>query len=313
MFRYLVRRVFYAVPVLLGVCLATFILFYGVFPPEQMARRNLSAKNPTHEQIQEWLVAHHYDRPLPQQFQKHVTELFFLRFGSSDSTGEDIWGRIRSGAAPSALIATLIFSSAVVTQLFFALWSAYFRGTYVDTWVTLVCVFLMSVVYVVFVIAGQYVLGKILRVFPLAGFQPGIGAFRFVLLPVVIGVISGLGSGTRLFRTFMLEEIHQDYVRTAHAKGVPESRILFVHVLKNAAIPIITSTVLAIPSLILGSLVLESFFGIPGLGSYTVDAINSQDFSVVRAMVFLGTLLYIAGAILTDLCYALADPRIRLE
>ena len=107
--------------------------------------------------------------------------------------------------------------------------------------------------------------------------------------------------------------MNQDYVRTARAKGVPESRVLFRHVLKNAAIPIITSTVLAIPSLMLGSLLLESFFGIPGLGSYTVDAINSQDFAVVRAMVFLGTLLYIAGAILTDVCYALADPRIRLE
>jgi peptide/nickel transport system permease protein len=313
MLRYLIRRIFYALPVLLGVSLVTFILFYGIFPPEQVARRNLSAKNPTHQQIQQWLVAHDYDKPLPQQFKKHMTGLFLLQFGRSDSTGEDIGSRIASGAGPSAVIATMVFFSSLVTQLCLALWSAYFRGTYVDTWITLVSVFLMSVVYIVFVIAGQYLMGKVLRIFPLAGYQSGLSAFHFAILPVIVGVVSGLGSGTRLFRTFMLEEMNQDYVRTARAKGVPESRILFVHVLKNAAIPIITSTVLAIPSLMLGSLVLESFFGIPGLGRYTVDAINSQDFAVVRAMVFLGTLLYIAGAILTDVCYAVADPRIRLE
>jgi peptide/nickel transport system permease protein len=194
-----------------------------------------------------------------------------------------------------------------------AIWAAYFRGTYVDAWLTFLCVVMMSITYIVFVIVGQYLLGNILHLFPLAGFESGWSGFRFAALPVLIGLAAGLGSGTRLYRTFLLEEVNQDYVRTARAKGVPESRILFRHVLKNAAIPIITSTVLSIPSLILGNIVLESFFGIPGLGSYTVDAINSQDFAVVRAMVFLGTLLYIAGAILTDVCYALADPRIRLE
>ncbi|HEX8464402.1 MAG TPA: ABC transporter permease [Abditibacterium sp.] len=313
MLRYLVRRLLYAIPILAGVSLATFLLFYCVFPPEQIARRNLSAKNPTPQQIQQWLTTHDYDHPLSQQFKKHMSELFLLRFGRADSTGEPIWDRIRAGAGPSSLIASLIFVSALATQLFFALWSAYFRGTYVDIWITFVCVLLMSVVYIVFVIAGQFLMGKLMRMFPLAGYQSGLSALRFAILPVIIGVISGLGSGTRFYRTFMLEEVNQDYVRTARAKGVPESRILFRHVLKNAAIPIITSTVLTIPSLMLGSLVLESFFGIPGLGSYTVDAINSQDFSVVRAMVFLGTLLYIAGAVLTDVCYAIADPRIRLE
>jgi len=313
MLRYLIRRVLYAVPILVGVSLITFILFYGVVPPRQIARRNLSAKNPTPEQIQDWLVAHGYDKPMPEQFKKHMTELFLLRFGRSDSTGEDIAARIRAGAGPSFLIASLIFASALVTQLFMALWAAYFRGTYVDAWITFLCVVSMSVVFIVFVIVGQYLLGNLMRFFPLAGYQSGLSAFRFAFLPAVVGVAAGLGSGTRLYRTFLLEEVNQDYVRTARAKGVPEARILFRHVLKNAAIPIITSTVLAIPSLMLGSLVLESFFGIPGLGSYTYDAINSQDFAVVRAMVFLGTLLYIAGTILTDVCYALADPRIRLE
>lgn len=313
MLRYLVRRLLYAIPILVGVSLATFLLFYCVFPPEQIARRNLSAKNPTSQQIQEWLVQHDYNRPLSDQFKKHMSELFLLNFGRADSTGEKIWDRIHAGVGPSSLIASLIFVSALATQLFLALWAAYFRGTYVDAWITFLCVLLMSVVYIVFVIAGQFLMGKVMRLYPLAGFQSGWGGVRFAILPVIVGVVSGLGSGTRFYRTFMLEEVNQDYVRTARAKGVPETRILFTHVLKNALIPIISTTVLAIPSLMLGSLVLESFFGIPGLGSYTVDAINSQDFAVVRAMVFLGTLLYIAGAILTDVCYALADPRIRLE
>ena len=313
MFRYIIRRLLYAVPILVGVSLVTFLLFYCVFPADQIARRNLSAKNPTPEQIKEWQVVHHYDQPPLVQFKKHMSELFLLDFGRSDSTNERIWDRIKAGAGPSALIASLVFFSAILAQLFFALWAAYFRGTYVDIWITFLCVLLMSIVSIVFIIAGQFVMGKMLRLFPLAGYQGSLTSLRFVILPVIIGVISGLGSGTRFYRTFMLEEVNQDYVRTARAKGVPEGQILFKHVLKNAAIPIITSTVLSIPSLILGNLLLESFFGIPGLGSYTVDAINSQDFSVVRAMVFLGTLLYIAGAILTDICYALADPRIRLE
>ena len=313
MLGYIIRRILYAVPILIGVSLVTFILFYVVTPPEMVARRNLSAKNPTKTQIQQWLIAHEYDKPLDQQFKKHISQLFLFKFGRSDSTGEDIWTRIRAGAGPSFLLASQIFFFSILAQLFLALWAAYFRGTYVDTWITFVSVLIMSVVYIVFVLVGQFILGKILRVYPIAGYQAGASAWRFTILPVIIGVISGLGGGVRLYRTFMLEEVNQDYVRTARAKGVPESRILFRHVLKNAAIPIITSTVLAIPSLFLGNLVLESFFGIPGLGSYTFDAITSQDFAVVRAMVFLGAVLYIVGAILTDICYAIADPRIRIE
>jgi peptide/nickel transport system permease protein len=153
----------------------------------------------------------------------------------------------------------------------------------------------------------------VLKYAPLAGFREGIDAWKFVIVPTFIGVVSGFGGSTRLYRTFMLDEMNQDYVRTARAKGVSEQRILFRHVLKNAAIPILTSSAAAIPALFLGSLVTETFFNIPGLGSYTVDAINGQDFAVVRAMVFLGSLLTIVGFIITDISYALVDPRVRLE
>ena len=134
-----------------------------------------------------------------------------------------------------------------------------------------------------------------------------------MLLPVVIGVISGIGGGSRWYRTLFLEEASKDYVRTARAKGFSELQVLFKHVLKNAMIPILTGVVVVLPTLFMGSLIIESFFGIPGLGSYTIDAIQAQDFAIVRAMVFLGSVLYIVGLVLTDLSYTLVDPRVSMD
>jgi peptide/nickel transport system permease protein len=171
----------------------------------------------------------------------------------------------------------------------------------------------MSISSLFYIIAGQFLISKLWHLVPISGYGYGMDAVKFLMLPVIIGVISGAGANTRWYRTIFLEEMSRDYVRTARAKGLSESIVLFAHVLKNALIPILTGTVVVIPLLFLGSLIAESFFGIPGLGSYTIDAINSQDFAVVRAMVFLGSLLYIVGLILTDISYTLVDPRIRLE
>jgi peptide/nickel transport system permease protein len=313
MLRYVIRRVLYAVPILVGVSLLTFMLFYMTVTPEQMARRNLSAKNPSHAQIQEWLAQHGYDKPLSQQFRKHMSELFLFRFGNSDATGEPIWSRIRAGVGPSTMVASLIFVALFITSISSSLGVAYFRGTYLDLWATFVCVLLMSITYMLYIMGGQFVLGKLLKYFPMAGYRGGLLGWKFVLMPMVIGVLAGIGSSVRFYRTVMLDEINQDYVRTARAKGVGERAILFRHVLKNASIPILTSTIVSIPLLMLGGILLESFFGIPGLGSLMVDAINSQDFAVLRAMVFLGTVLYILGLVLTDVSYAMVDPRVRLE
>jgi peptide/nickel transport system permease protein len=314
MLAYVVRRILYAIPILIGVSLLTFVLFYASSTPEQIARRNLSAKNPTHEQIVDWEKQHGYDKPLAQQFAKHMKQLLLLQFGKSDSlSGEDIWTRIRAGAPVSFLIASLVFFSALFTSICFALAVAYFRGTYIDYAGTFLCVLLMSIVYMVYIISGQFLLGKVLKYFPLAGYRGGLDALRFAALPAIVGVVNGLGASVRLYRTFLLEEMNQDYIRTARAKGVGEQRILFLHVLKNAAIPILTSVVQVIPALFLGSLLLESFFSIPGLGSWLFDAITNKDFAVVRAMVYLGTLVTIVGYILTDISYALVDPRVRLE
>ncbi|MEQ1673665.1 MAG: ABC transporter permease, partial [Candidatus Nitrotoga sp.] len=175
------------------------------------------------------------------------------------------------------------------------------------------CVFLMSVSGLFYIIGGQFLAGKLWHWVPISGYVGGTDSIKFILLPVLIGVVSGIGASGRWYRTIFLEEISKDYVRTARAKGLSELRVLFGHVLKNAMIPILTGVVVVIPLLFMGSLLTESFFGIPGLGSYTIDAINAQDFGVVRAMVFLGSVLYIVGLVLTDISYTLVDPRVRLQ
>jgi peptide/nickel transport system permease protein len=170
---------------------------------------------------------------------------------------------------------------------------------------------LMSIASLFYIIGGQYLVGKLLHLTPISGYEPGTQAFRFLVLPVLIGVLSGIEAGTSWYRTLFLEEAGKDYVRTARAKGLPERLVLFRHILRNAMIPILTGVVVLLPLLFLGRLLTESFFGIPGLGSYTIDAINNQDFAIVRSIVYLGTLLYILGLILTDIAYTLADPRVR--
>jgi peptide/nickel transport system permease protein len=312
MLRYVVRRLLYGLPILIGVTFATFALFNLTATPEQIARRSISQRNPSQEQIEEWLSQHGYDQPLFVRFEHHMTDLLLFRFGRSDSTGEDIWTRIRAGVVPSLILASLVLFVGVIIDVVLALFVAYFRGTYIDVWGLFVCVLLMSISYIVYLIVGQAALGKLLKYYPISGYRGGLDAWKFLLMPTVVAVLASLGAGVRFYRTFVLEETHQEYVRTARAKGVPEERVLFGHVLKNAAIPILTSVVAQVPLLLMGSLLLESFFNIPGLGAMTVDAIFSQDFAVVRAMVFLGSVLYIIGYILTDISYALVDPRVRL-
>jgi len=156
-------------------------------------------------------------------------------------------------------------------------------------------------------------IGKTLHLVPISGYDTGWEAIKFTILPVVVGLVGGIGASTRWYRTLFLEEMNKDYVRTARAKGLSETRVLYQHVFMNGLIPILTGVVVLLPTLFIGSLIIESFFAIPGLGSYTIDAINAQDFAIVRSMVFLGSVLYIIGLILTDISYTLVDPRVRLN
>jgi peptide/nickel transport system permease protein len=242
-------------------------------------------------------------------FEKSV-RLFVFDFGQADDK-RDIAHEIRNRMWPSLAVALPVFLVGIAVNITFALLMAFFRASYIDFWGVVLCVAMMSISTLFYIISGQFFASKLWRLVPISGYDGGLDAARFVILPVLIGVVSGIGSGARWYRTVFLEEIGKDYVRTARAKGLAETTVLFRHVLKNGMIPILTGAVAQIPLLFLGSLLAESFFGIPGLGSYTIDAIGSQDFAVVRSMVFLGSVLYIIGLILTDISYTLVDPRVR--
>ncbi len=326
MFTYITRRLLYAIPILIGVNLLTTLLFFYVNTPDDMARTMLGEKNLTPEIVENWKKDHGYDKPLfintkEDGLSKVTQTIFFqksapllwLDFGSSDRNNVDIAEEIRGRMWASMAIAIPTFIIGIATFLTFSMLLAYARGTYLDIWGVTLCVVMMSVSALFYIIGGQFFFGKMLKLFPISGYDTGLHAAKFVILPVLIGVIGSIGGSVRFYRTVFLEELGKDYIRTARAKGLAERTVLFKHALKNAMIPILTNVVVSIPFLFYGSLIMESFFAIPGLGSFTIDAIGSQDFAIVRAMVYLGSLLYIAGLILTDISYTLADPRIRLE
>ncbi len=322
---YILRRVLYAFPLLMGVNVLTFLLFFIVNTPDDMARMQLGQKHVTQQAVDKWKSERGYDLPLIWNEQKSGSErftqtifyqksmgLFLFRFGRSDS-GRNIGSDIRQRMWPSLAIAVPSLILGLLANISFAVMLVFFRSTYLEFWGVIGCVILMSISALFYIIAGQYLVGKLLQMVPISGYDSGLQAVKFIILPVCIGVVSGIGAGSRWYRTLFLEEVEKDYVRTARAKGLTETRMLFTHVLRNAMIPILTGVVVVLPTLFMGSLITESFFSIPGLGSYTIDAISRQDFAIVRSMVFLGSVLYIIGLLLTDISYTLVDPRVRLS
>lgn len=325
MMKYLLRRFFYAIPILFGINLLTFILFFMVNSPDDIARMHLGQKHVQQQVIDDWKMAHGYDLPLflndqKTGFEKIEETLFFQKsmrlftfdFGMSDA-GRDISQDITFRMWPSLAIALPVLFLDVISNIVIAMAMAFFRGTYLDLTGVVICIILMSISSLFYIIGGQYLFGKLLRLVPISGYDGGLEALKFIILPVAVAVLGGLGAGGRWYRTLFLEEMHKDYVKTARAKGLSEQKVMFKHVLKNAMLPILTGIVVIIPSLFMGSLILESFFGVPGLGSYIIDAIQQQDFAIVRAMVFLGSILYIVGLVLTDFSYMLVDPRVRFS
>jgi peptide/nickel transport system permease protein len=290
MLAYIVRRMLYAIPILVGVNLITFALFFLVNTPDDMARMQLGAKRVTPEAIEKWKAERGYDLPMMWNekaegagrvtqtiFVQKSVRLFLFDFGYSEDK-RDIASEIRARMWPSLALAIPVFVLGLLVCITFALLMAFFRATYLDFWGVVLCVAMMSISALFYIIGGQYLFSKVWHLVPISGYAGGLDAARFVILPVLIGVIGGIGGSSRWYRTLFLEEIGKDYVRTARAKGLA-----------------------------------ESFFGIPGLGSYTIDAIQAQDFAVVRSMVFIGSVFYIVGLILTDISYTMVDPRIRFE
>jgi len=326
MLAYIIRRCLYAIPIIIGVNVIVFFLFFVWSSPDNMAQTILGEKNITQEDIDNWKRDHGYHLPLFINFKESGLSVFtqtiffqksvglmYFNFGRSDRNNIDIKREIRRRIWPSLAIAIPTFIIGLLVDITFAMLVAYYRATYVDFWGVIICVIMMSISTLFYIIGGQWLFGKMLRLFPISGYDTGTNMFKFIILPAVIGVIGGIGGAVRFYRTIFLEEVNKDYVRTARAKGLAEGKVLFKHALKNAMIPILTSVVMTIPFLFMGSLLMENFFAIPGLGSFTINAIYAQDFAIVRCMVYIGAILYIAGLLLTDISYTLVDPRIRLE
>ncbi|MCL6271729.1 ABC transporter permease [Sansalvadorimonas sp. 2012CJ34-2] len=325
MLAYIIRRLLYAIPILIGVNLITFILFFVVNSPQDIARAHLGEKYVTQDAIDHWVKEKGYDNPLIYNpnaagFSKFTDTIFFHKslslftfdFGQADD-GRDITTDVRTRMGPSLALAIPTFIVGIWVNICVALIIVMFRGTRLDKAAVVLFVTLMSISGLFYIIGGQYLVATLWKLVPISGYQTSLSAWKFLILPVAIGIVSGIGLGARWYRTLFLEAADQDFARTARAKGVSELAVLFRHVLPNALLPILTGVVVVIPTLFMGSLLMEAFFGIPGLGSYMLDAIRAQDFAIVRTMVFVGSVLYIIGLILTDISYTIADPRVRLN
>ena len=292
MISYIIRRLLYTVPIIFGVLLITFILFNIVSGDvsDQIAGKAASA-----ETIAEIKNEYGWNKPLffaaDSQFVSHFKNSLTFNFGRSWSDRELVIDKIKRGAIPSLALTVPMFIGSLVISISLALVVAYFRGGIVDILSVFICVAMMSIPFLSFILFGQYFLAFKWGLFPVF-FWPDLPIANYVALPALIGIFAGLGGSLRFYRTVMLDELKNDYVRTAFAKGLSARSVLFKHVLKNAMIPIITQVVLAIPFLFLGSLLLERFFGIPGLGYLMIDAIGGRDFQVINAMTFIGAILW---------------------
>ncbi len=326
MLNFVVRRIGYGLLVLLGVNLLTFALFFTVNTPDDMARLNLGGKRVSADAVQKWKAERGYDKPLyfntaregaarvtDTIFWERSVSLFALDFGRADSeSAGDIGHEVATRMWVSLQMALPLFVLQVIASTAFALLLVMLRHTRLDFWGVVACVLMLSISSLFYIIVGQFLFSRVLKLAPISGYAPGLDAVKFLLLPVLLSLVARLGGEARLYRAMFLEEMSKDYVRTARAKGLRETAVMFRHVLRNALIPIVTSAGGYLPYVFLGSLVFESFFGLPGLGAYVIEAIAKQDFAVVRTMVFLGSLLYIATYVLIDVMYTWVDPRVRL-
>lgn len=311
MFTFLTRRIIGAIPIVFGVALIVFILFnvVGGDPALMMV-----GKHATAQQIAD--IRHEYglDQPLYIQFFHYLKDIGTFEFGRSYATRQKISDMILNGIGPSLSLTLPAFFLTTVISVILGLFVAYFRGRIIDRMAVILCVIGMSIPSLGYILFGQYYLAYELRWFPISGYDYSFpGRFEYLALPMLLWLLLSVGYDVRFYRTAILEETSQDYVRTARAKGLSEPIIFLKHVLKNSMVPIVTNVVLEIPLLILGSFLFETFFGIPGLGSITIDALHNSDFPVIKTMAFVMSLLLIFGNIMTDIVYALVDPRVKLK
>lgn len=308
---YIIRRVLYLVPVLLGVCFVIFLLF-NVVAGDPTAI--LLGKHATAEQMAELRAQLGLDKSLFAQYLDVVKSAFTFDFGRSWSTKQQISSMMVQGAVPSLTLAMPAFIISTIVSILFAILVAFYRGKGVDLFIRVTCICMMSISSLVYILVFQKFFAFELGLFEISGYDYGFPNFiPYVLLPAIIWIVLSLGPDVRFYRTMILDEIYQDYVRTARAKGLPEKKVMLKHVLRNAMIPILTYTVVQLPFLLLGSLLLESFFSIPGLGGMTITALNSSDFPVLKAMTILSAIAYVIFTLLQDILYTVVDPRVKLQ
>lgn len=299
------------VPVLLGVSLIIFVLFNVVAGDPSAV---LLGKNATAKQMADLREQLGLNKPLFAQYLDVVKSAFTFDFGRSWATRQEISAMLKQGAYPSLCLTVPAFIISTVLSLIIALVVAFYRGKGIDLFVRFLCIAGVSISALAYILFFQWFFAYKLGWFEISGFEFGFPDFvPYVALPIIIWVLLSLGPDVRFFRTVILDEIYQDYVRTARAKGLSEIVVLTRHVLRNAMIPIITYVVIQIPYLILGALLLENFFSIPGLGGITLNALNSSDFPVIKAMAILSSVLYMLFSIVSDVLYTFADPRVKLK
>ena len=310
MFRFVLRKLLQAIPIMFGVALITFGIFHIAGGDPILS---LAGKYATPEEIHQLRVQYGLDKSLPMQFVDYLKNVATLDFGRSFQTKQTITSMLSHGVVPSISLTLPAFLVALMISLTLALLSALNHRKLLDRILVVMSVMGMSISVLAYILFGQYFLAFQMDWFPISGYENSFwDRWQYIALPALIWVVLSLGPDVRFYRTVFLEEMKQDYVRTARAKGASIFRVLFRHVLPNAFIPMITRIVIEIPFLFLGSLLLENFFGIPGLGSMMVSAINNADWPVVKAMTFLGAMAFIFFNLLSDVLYAIVDPRVRL-
>lgn len=311
MWGFVLRRLLGGVPIILGVTLITFLLLnvVGGDPALQMA-----GKNATEQDLKALRAEYGLDKPLVFQYTDYLKQIVTLDFGKSFKTKEPVTEIIKSRAGPSISLTLPALAATSLLALSTGLIAANFRQRFLDRGLMALAVTGMSVSFLVYIVVGQYLLAFQLRAFQIHGYDSDpFGRWQYLALPIIVLVIVGLGYDTRFYRSVFVEEVGRDHVTTAIAKGAGPARVLTRHVLRNALIPIITRVMISLPFLVTGSLLLESFFGIPGLGAQLLDAIESADFPVIRALTLMISVLFVITTVLNDVLYAFVDPRVRLE
>jgi len=307
---FIIRRVLYSIPVLLGVAFITLFLFNKAAGDPAAIRLG---KNPKPEAVKQLRKEMGLDDSFAKQYVRFLGQTVSFDYGRSWTDNTPVRRIFTRGIGPTLSLSFPAFTLGALLAISLALFVAFYRGSPADKALTALAIGGISISSLIYILVGQWLLAENLKLFPIWGYETGVGAVQFLMLPILIWVVLSVGTDLRYFRTVALEEIGRDYVRTARSKGQTEKRILFTHVLRNCSIPIITRLTIILPFLITGSFLLEIFFGIPGLGSTLYNAIANSDLPVVKAFTMIGTILYVFFNILADVLYGTFDPRIRLS